>query len=234
MALCEALLVHEPEQGSRLWRALRRSMMTRYLGEAEMEELLHMVIRAPDSPAVARLREEIAELKHSHTDRALFDLSIAASYNNKREWLHTIIQEDRASPYAWRQIRATILEGFCTNNTLPITMAWPDGEIKTERTRIAQMSARSAWREACTRHWWKVYLDARDPGEAYAAWVLFLRSADRRIWVWMQGEIDAVCVSDDLFQRKISHVCLSRERMKRALKKQEEKFNRNFLYRRIV
>ena len=111
LALCEALLVHEPEQGSVLWRALRRSMMTRYLGEAEMEELLNMVIRAPDSPAVARLREEIAELKHSHTDRALFDLSIAASYNNKREWLHTIIQEDRASPYAWRQIRATILEG---------------------------------------------------------------------------------------------------------------------------
>ena len=234
LALCEALLVHEPEQGSRLWRALRKTMMTRYLGEAEVEELLHMVFRAPGSPAVAKLREEIAELKHSHTDRALFDLSIAASYNNNGEWLHTIIREDRASPYAWRQIRATILEGFCTNNTLPIAMAWPDGKIKTERARNAQMSARSGWREACARHWWKVYLEARDPAEAYAAWVLFLRSADRRIWVWMQREVDAVCGSDDLFHRKISHVCLNRERMKRALKKQEEKSDRNFLYRRIV
>ena len=234
LALCEALLVHEPEHGSQLWRALGRTMITRYVGGAGVEELLHMVARAPDSSAVTKLREEIAELEHSHTDRALFDLAISASYNSKREWLHSIIQRDRVSPYAWRQIRARILEGFDTNNALPISEAWPGGEVRTERARIAQMSARSRWREACARHWWKVYLAAREPAEAYAAWVLLLRSADRRVWVWMQEDIDSVFRSDDFLHRKIIHVRLNREKMERALKKKEEKFDQNSLYRKIV
>ena len=234
LALCEALLVHQPDQGSLLWHALRRTIRIRHIGEAEVEELLLIVVRAPNSPAVAKLREEIMELEHSHTDRALFDLAIAASCHNKREWLDTIIQKDRVSPYAWRQIRATTLEGFGTNNALPIAKAWPDGEIKTERARIAHMSSRSAWREACARYWWKAYLDANDPADAYAAWVLFLRSTDRRIWVWMQEEIDAVQRSDDFFRRKLLHACLNRDKMKRSLKKREEKFDQNFLYRKIV
>ena len=57
LALCEALLVHEPQQGSRLWCALREIMMTRYIGEAGVEDLMHIIVRAPDSPPVRALRE---------------------------------------------------------------------------------------------------------------------------------------------------------------------------------
>ena len=234
LALCEALLVHDPERGSRLWRVLRETMTTQYIGEAGVEELLHLAFRAPDSPAVEKLREEIAGLKYTHTDRALFDLAIAASYNGKIEWLNTVIREDHASPYAWRRTRATILDGFSTNNALPITGAWPDGEIKTSGADIARMSARRRCSDASARHWWRVYLETSDPIEAYAAWVLFLRSADRRIWVWMQEDIDAAGRSDDFFDLQIAHVRLNRGNLKRALKKREDKFDQNFLSRKIV
>ena len=233
LALCEALLIHDPDRGTQLWRVLRKTVTTRYVGVAGVDDLLHMVFRAPDSPPVAKLRDELVELKRCHTDRGLFDLAIAASHNGKTGWLEGVIKKDRASLYAWRQRRATILEGFSITNALPITCAWPDGELKTDGAVLICKSARSKWIEACALHWWRIYLEARDPAEAYAAWVLFLRSADRRSCVWMQEDIDANGELDDLFDLKKAHVRLNRNNLKHALKKREEKFDQNFLYRKI-
>ena len=258
MALCEALLTHDPERGSRLWRVIQMTVTTRYIGEAGVDEVLHMVFRAPDSTAVAKLRKEITLLKDCDTDRALFDLAIAASHSGKIQWFKTVIKEDRLSPYAWRRKRAAVLEGFSTNNALPIRDAWPSGELKTPSARLTaahthyavvtmtqnrstaqtpsarltQISARSKWIEACARHWWRIYLEALNPDESYAAWVLFLRSADRRVFVWMQEEIDAAGGLNDFLALKVAHVRLNRDNLKRALKKREEKFDQNFLYRK--
>lgn len=234
LGLCEALLIHDPEQGSRLWRALRETMTTRYIGAAGVDDLLHMVFRVPDSPAVAKLKYEIAEMKYGHTnDLALFDIAIAASYNGEIEWLRKFIEEDRESPFVWRQARAKVLEGFSAKHTLPIESAWPDSELKTNNSRLICKSARSQWTEACARHWWQIYLKASNPTEAYAAWVLFLRSADRRNWVWMQEDIDAIKESNDFFDLKMAHFHLNRKNLERAMKKREEKFDHNFLYRRV-
>ena len=95
------------------------------------------------------------------------------------------------------------------------------------------MSARARWIEACARHWWKAYLDASDPAAAYAAWVLFLRAADRRIWTWIQQEIDSVSEKDDFFKQKMAHVRLNLHDLKRACKEREKEFDRNFLYRKV-
>ena len=233
MALCEALLVHIPEQGSQLWRVLRASMMTRYIGEAGVDDLVHMVFRVPASPAVENLRDELSELKYCHTDQALFDLAIAASHSGKIEWLNKVIKDDRASPYAWRRRRATILEGFSTNNSVPITGAWPDRELKTDNAHLILTAARLKFTEACARHWWRTYLKARDPATAYAAWVLFLRSADRRNWVWMKEDTDNLRESNNFFDLKIAHFQLNQRNLKRAMKEREKKFDQNFLHRKV-
>lgn len=233
LALCEVLLAHNPEQGASLWRALRASMMTRYIGAARVDDLLHMAFRAPDSTAVASLRAELAELKYCHTDRALFDLTIAASHNAKTEWVNTVVEDDQASPDAWRRARATILEGFSTNNSLPVTGAWPDGETKTTSARLTWMAARSQFIEACARHWWRSYLKAGDPATAYAAWVLFLRSADRRNWVWMKDDADTAREPNNFFDRKIAHFQTNQRNLERAMKDREKKFGQNFLHRKV-
>ena len=232
-ALCEALLAHNPEQGAPLWRAVRASMMTRYIGAAGVDDLVHMVFRSPDSTPVASLRDELLELKYCNTDRALFDLAIAASHNGKSEWVNTVIEEDRVSPYAWRQARATILEGFSTNNSLPVTDAWPDHELKTNIAHRTWTAARSKCIEACAYHWWRAYLEACDPARAYAAWVLFLRSADRRNWVWMKDAADDLRESNDFFDRKIAHFRINQRNLKHAMSKREKKFDQNFLYRKV-
>ena len=235
LALCEALLAHDPERGAPLWKTLRATIITRYIGAGGVEDLLHMVFRVPDSPTVKALREELVELEHCHTDQALFNLAIAAAYNGKDDWLATLIEQDKASKFAWRRKRAAVLSGFTVNNTLPVDDAWPNGEIKTGYADLAQKAARYRWAEACARHWWRAYLTSSDPTEAYAAWVLFLRSADRRVWAWMNQDIEAVQESDDFFKFKIIHARLNQRKLKRALKKREDedKLDKNFLDRRI-
>ena len=233
LALCEALLEHDPERGSRLWHVLRVTMTTRYLGKAGVDDLLHMVFRVPDSPAAAKLRKEIIELEFCNTDQGLFDIAIAAAENGKIDWLDTIIREDQASQYAWRRKRGIALQGFRSNNTLPIRGAWPDSNLTTNAARLAWTSARSQWVEACAQHWWQVYLDAPNPAEAYAAWVLLLRSADRRIWVSIQEDIGAPGGMNDFADLKRAHFHLNAKNLKRALKKREEKFDQNFLHRKI-
>ena len=233
IALCEALLAHDPERGAPLWKTLRATMITRYIGVGGVEDLLHMVFRVPDSPAVKALRKELVELEHCHTDQALFNLAIAASYNGKDDWLAALIEKDQASKFAWRRERAAVLAGFTVNNTLPVEGAWPDGEIKTGYADLAQKAARYRWAEACARHWWRAYLASSDPTEAYAAWILFLRSADRRCWVWMNQDIETAQESDDFFKLKMIHYRLNRGKLENALKKREDKLDKNFLDRRI-
>ena len=94
LALCEALLMHEPARGVQLWRVLSETLKTRYIGTAGVDELVHMPLRVPDSPEVNMLRDDVAELEYDRTDDlALFNIAIAASFNGKMEWLNEVIKK---------------------------------------------------------------------------------------------------------------------------------------------
>jgi hypothetical protein len=233
LALCEALLAFNPMRGTQLWRALCVTVRTRYIGAAGVEDLWHMVFRVPQTQAITALREELVSLNRCNTDQALFDLAVATSYNGKADWLATIVQKDRTSSLVWKRKRGLVLAGFTANNTLPVSAAWRDGEIRTGYASLACRAARFQWVEACAHHWWRVYLEAHDPGEAYAAWVLFVRTADSRAWVWMKEDIQAPNDTSTFFNLKLSHAELNRSNLKRAMKKRAEKLDENFLDRKI-
>ena len=232
LALCEALLIHNPKHGVQLWRILHTTLRTQYLGTAGVEDLLHMVFRVPDSTDVITLRKELVELKNCNTDLDLFNIAIAASYNGKADWIDALIQEDQASPLVWRQRRALTLTGFTANNQLPVTDAWPEGEMKTVYTSLRWKSAHQKWIEACARHWWEAFLDSSDPNQAYAAWVLFLHSADRRIETYIFQHKNVERNSNDFTNLKTIHVELNRSHIKRAWNRNEKELEKNFLGRR--
>ena len=238
LVLCEALLTYAPKKGTRLWHKLRSALRMQYIGEVGVERLMHMVFKGPDSPEVMKLREELIELEYCHNDQKLFELAIATSYHGKSDWLDTLIHNDRASASVWRQSRAEVLAGFTVNNSLPVAGAWPDGETRTTHAKFTLISAHHRWIEACAHHWWRAFLNACDPAEACAAWVLFLHSADRRAWVWIGQDIETADHSTDLFQRKINHFRLNRSNLERAMKKREgnfgDKLDQHFLYRKTV
>ena len=238
LVLCEALITHTPKKGTRLWHKLRSALRMRYIGEVGVERLMHMVFKGPDSPEVMALREELVELEYCHNDQKLFDLAIAASYHEKSDWLDSLIHNDRASASVWRQSRAEALAGFTVDNSLPVAGAWPDGETRTTHAKFTLISARHRWIEACAHHWWQAFLNACDPTEAYAAWVLFLHSADRRAWVWIYQDLKTADDSTDFFQRKINHFQLNKSNLKTAMKNREgnigDKLDQLFLCRKTV
>lgn len=231
---CEAILAHDPSRGVQLWRALRTFMSTRYIGAADVEDLLHMVFRVPESEAIAELRNELIGLDLCHTDRSLLDIAIAASYNGKSDWLGEMVEADQTSNLVWKRKRGTVLAGFKANNTLPVEGAWPEGETRTGYAALEQRSARFRWVEACARYWWQADLKASDPAEAYASWVLFLRSADRRAWIWMRQDVEAANNTSEFFELKLSHARINRSKLKRAMQKRTEKLQENLFDRKIV
>lgn len=234
LALCEALLVQDPARGAALWRALRVTMATRYVGPVGIDELLHIGFRAPDSGPVTALREEIISLQLCHSDRDLFDVATAASYNGKAAWLAETATVDRASRFVWRQRRGVLLAGLATEQALPVGEAWPDSEMRSDTADLRRKAARIRWREACAHHWWRAYLAAQDPDAAYAAWILFLHSADSRSWIWIRDDVKAQNSSDDFFALKLAHVQLNRLALKRAMEKHLERRERKFLDHDIV
>lgn len=153
MALCEALLKHEPVRGVDLWRALRPTLATHYIGAADVEEILHMVFRVPSSPPVETLKGELLALAFCNSDKALYQLALTACYNGNVSWLMTAIEKDRTSTLAWHRKRAVFLSGFTCTNALPVPEAWPDRELKATQARLTVGAARQRYYEACARHW---------------------------------------------------------------------------------
>ena len=183
-------------------------------------------------------------LSEAGLNTAVFDLdpqATAANWGDRREAAMPVVRSAHQRQFWPPSVRGIDdgcwpdRAGFTVNNTLPVEGAWPDGEVKTNYAGLDLKAARSWWSEACARHWWRAFLEADNPTEAYAAWVLFLRSADRRAWGWMYKDVEATAKdSDNFFTLKMAHAELNREELKRAVKKRDDKLDKNFLYRRIV
>jgi hypothetical protein len=233
LALCEALMRHDPERGVMLWRALKQSVTTRFIGEAGIDDMIHMAFRVPASAPVAELRQELLSLKWSNTDKDLFNLAIAAQLNGQGDWLAEAVAQDRASTFEWRRRRATVLEGFGLGNTLPQPLAWPDGPTGTTHADLTRVAARSRHLEACARHWWQRYLDAEDLETAYAAWTILLRAVDRRAWGWLQVEASASAFRIPSGEPRLRHASINRDVLKRWMAKRDKALNERFLGRRI-
>src|SRR5262249_20672799 len=106
--------------------------------------------------------------------------------------------------------------------------------IRTSHAELRWTSAHFRSNEACAHHWWCAYLAAEDPIQAYAAWILFLRSADRRAWTWMREDILAKNNKDSFMELKLKHVQLNRSTLTRAMEKRQDKLDDRFLDSTIV
>lgn len=234
LAICELLLKHQPTQGAKLWKALKGVMTTRYTGVVEVDELTHMAFRAPDSPAVDEILGQLTNLDRCNLDQHLQDVALAATYNQKAGWLKKLLAVDGASSFAWQRRRAIRVSGFVVRNDLPVDGAWPEGEIKTDEGRQKHRSASRRHTEACARHWWRAFLASGNAEDAYAAWILFLRSVDRRAWIWMKEEVATVENTGDLFLLKMTHARLNHSEVLRSMKKRDEKLEKEFIGRTVV
>lgn len=224
IALCEALLRIRPDDGARLWLALTAVSRTRFLGPAKVDQLTLMLHRVPTTPDA--LRREQLDLQQTHTDEGLFEVALASRLSGDTTWLEGFIREDEAAAETWRRQRGRILRGFLgvgdalTNEDLDL----PGEVLRESREHKAGRWHRS---EIWARHWWERYWAAESNEEAYAAWVLLLRVADRRAIAWMEVP-DGM---EERHPRRVAHFHLNYDDMVRAMKKAEKKLDKEFLGR---
>lgn len=230
LALCEALLIASPQQGAMLWRALGEALITRFVGVALIEEMIHMLFRVPESEEIENLLKDL--LDSADNDQRLFEIAVAASVNGKEAWLDRVIQNDKASATVWRCQRAQKLDGFKSGNSF--LDIWPEGPEEDLRTSRANETAQWRHKEACARHWWNSYWTVECAESAYSAWILFMESADRRAYGWMSSETSELDEFDSTVQRRMAHASYNLSNLKSAIKKQESQMDSKFLGRRIV
>ena len=234
VAICEGLLNHDPGRGAELYRAMRPILTIRYVGVGGVDELIHIPFRAKDSPSVAALREFLIELNQCSTDKALDELAFAAVYNGGGDWLAAQIEADQASRLTWRQKRAIVLSGSLSDNALPINDAWPTGPTRFSDEDLMRRAARRRADEAAARHWWRVFLLAQTVEEAYAAWILFLRTCDRGSLVWIHRDGEASNQDGAFFARKMVHAKINRSLIKHASEARDKNLEDTFLGMRTV
>jgi len=232
LALCEALLARDPDQGARLWRGLRAVLTTRFLGRAGVDQLIQMVFRIPAAPEA--LRTELLDLSNTNSDQELFDLALAAMINGADDWLNRVIADDENAGIVWRRQRAGKLRGFRAGNRLPMQDAWPVGPA--ESLRVSRERTTRAWMrsESFARHWWERYWNAESDEEAYAAWELLSRCIDRRAYLWMSAPTQSTGSGIERNPRRIAHAELNFDDLKAAMKKAEKKMDQQFLERKIT
>lgn len=233
-SICESLLRKQEPTGCSLWRALNEIVLTRYVGAAEVHELLHILYRAPDYPEVNSIRAELLELESCNTDKQLFEIALAAQYNGAGDWLQAQIETDRSSGIAWKLRRSYMLEAFTVNNSLTLEDAWPSGQVQSEIAGLRHWSSRRRVQEAFSRHWWREFIRSTNPIAAYRAWILFLESSDRRAYLLIRDANESLAEDTELNRRKRTHLILNKDHMKRAFEEKEKKLDERFLNRDIA
>jgi hypothetical protein len=233
LAFCESLLKTNPEMGCRLWKALREVLHARYTGAANVSEMLHIIFRVPEGLHVESLRFELLGLSYCNTDKQLFEIALAAQYNGRASWLAAQIDQDRSSQVAWKIRRSYVLEAFTIGNPISLSDAWPCGPTTSEMAELRHWSARQRLQEAFSRHWWQEFVTAPDYLAAYRAWILFLKSSDRRAYIFLRNAASLLEDESEFGRRKWAHLKLNKHNMERAFEENEKNLDERFLHRSV-
>lgn len=232
VALCELLLENDPKRGARLWHTIRKAKIVRFVELGSVDTMILMPFRVAESTPVLELREYIRSPNGSNTDEALLDLAIAARACGKLNWVGQCCEEDLSSD-TWHRERGIVMQGFVAHE--PHAMTRPLAQMSTTDPGAHQHHRAAGWLRSwvSASHWWHIYKTTEDSSEAYAAWMLFLSSVDRRSWALMEQEIAENGAHQGLSRQKLVHAVLNRHNVKRAAKKREAKLDQGYLFRKV-
>ena len=185
-ALCQALLIQQPDQGVLLYRRLRSVQLPiSFKSPLGSDSLDIALFQAPDSPDV--IKEWDRFLDNCTTDRKLLEFACLIQSGSALDHVLSRLEEDRKSSIRFFQARALTLASFVESLSeelranfdaeLPLQ---PDLWIEEVLKRANQQRMSNQY----AQHWFRKYLTAYDSVEAWAAWRLFLRCVDRRFFLW--------------------------------------------------
>jgi hypothetical protein len=184
VVLCRALIETVPVMGMALWHKLN--------GAADRGIIKNRAVRLIPMAAPAGVgddegRENVLLL--ALNDQDLAELVREALKGGHTDWLEKIIREDEASCRADRVARAYTLLGFA-DATPAVEAIWSEFKPRKPRrgwlAHVYDKSYAVFQRNQWARHWYRLYLSASNPVEAFAAYELFIKSVDGRAMLWIK------------------------------------------------
>ncbi len=219
-ALCSALGATDADRAADILDILRRaptSLRVIY-SPLKVDRLTWLAFSLPASERVHRVRE--AFLSDAHTDELLFQIALAAQGGGAGEWLCRSIRRDLDALGVSGVARALTLIGFLDEGeVLDATRPQLEGRFGF----LADVAGRAGLRiqrNQRARHWFRQFLECRDPVEAWAAFGLFLRCVDRRFYLWGEAMKTSIPDLPRLWHQQLA---LNGQDIRHAVEKNEER-----------
>jgi hypothetical protein len=137
----------------------------------------------------------------------------------REKWLDNFIDADMTSDQPWRHKRAAVLRAF---HRLPAIdqLQWPEGKTLGSLRFLERNLMKWTNRAVLSKHWWEHFTGVTGADSAFAAWQVFLSTADRRACVWRSRRSEPKTELDRL--REL-HQRTNEDLFTRALDKPEER-----------
>lgn len=234
-ALAEALFSRSERVGDAalLYRALRASTGSVRIVDANtgLTRLDIVLFDAPETGQTRTLWEEAYWA--CATDACLLELAIMVRQSQRgasAQWLRRVIAEEITSTSPYQFARAAALRGFLETDPgagwLSLKIAddspWTESVVHTAQVRFKA--------ERNARHWFRRFCETNDTDQAWSAFRLFLKCADRRCWLWFHQEL-AVLAEDD---QRFGFFESNRSEVRKACKENEDRLSKKFLGADIV
>ncbi len=233
VALCEALLKKDPPRGISLWRTLRKYLVTKFIGHANIDRLVYALFTAASHEEVDTALEEIYGINEARSDEELINLVIAARLSGRNDWLRRMVSRDAESSCPVHRQRATFLQPLLTRPDIAGAKHWPEGEAASIYDYIHETSWMLAQREAFAAHWLQKFTEADTVETAHACWRLFKACGDRRAWIWRRSICESHATQNELLETvKKKFIEQEEHNLKSAISENERSWSDHFARRR--
>ena len=202
-SLCAALVDIDPHRGFSLWRHICSE--TSHIRIGDFETNSELIVKLPFSaePSNEAQAARIELLDKCWSDAGLIELATVATAYHCHDWLLEQVNVMLCSEQLWRRAKGLMLACLSDMETdceeliaaADIANSW----VENCFDHLRRMNANNRW----ARYWYNRFLTIDDEDEAYSAYVLFLKCADRRCRLWMHS----------LEEDRISHGILKTKRI---------------------
>jgi len=223
--LSEVLLEVDPTQGWLLFKALldHRGNARTVDSPTDVDVLAFTLFRVPASDQCEVLLREW--LESCTTDKALFELTLAALATRKGERLCSLIRQGLSSQGPVKGGAALMLAGFAAHDSsgalLESVHLNSDGWLHEVRNIARRHFERDHW----AQEWFRRFATKSDIEESFAAFRLFLRCVERRYWTWK----DSVLGSARMRPSRLWYLKGNRDQIDNAIEENEKGLEKRFL-----
>lgn len=204
-----------PEQGCSLWRVLFEERTSH-----SVEVTSEFPFVAKDSPEVSELRWGI--LRQRLSDADLAEVAHFCENHGRLVWLRSAVETLVRERPLLQRAKGLTLASFASFSESDFEF-WVDC-ASVGGTWVAEQIVRlrkNVGSNALAQHWYRRFLNSRDPDEWWAAFQLVLLCGDERFWFW-RSELESQANAPDL-ATKMAYIAVNGKDIQKDLAREGER-----------